>query len=316
MDANARLSLSDAEVAIILPMLDACGVDTIDLKRGVVACPGEDRHTHETRPGHCLVYPNDGRPRLYCTHQSCKAEIDVANQRLFALRAKPAASESSAERQKRLKREAAEQQEQATLALRLKRALPDILREYAWPHAEIAANTPTNVPPEDHWKLLLVALFRDEDVIWCGRDERDSGPGHEDRFRPVAEWMHERSCPGPLVCPHPFKPGTCSRSNDNVVEPRYLIVESDHLSKGQVGAIFRWIEAKIGPRLRAVVDTGSKSLHGWFEYPAPAVFDDLKVILPLLSCDGKMFTLSQPCRLPSHANPKTGNMQTLLYYTE
>ena len=316
MNANSRLSLSEAEVATILPMLDACGIDAIDLKRGFVACPGEHRHTHETRPGHCLVYPNDGRPRLYCTHQSCNAEIDAANKQLFALHSKPMASESYAERRERVKREAAEKQAQATVALRLKHALPDIVREHSWPHAEIAAHTPTDLPSEDHWKLLLVALFRDEDVIWCGRDEKDSGPGHEDRFRPVAEWMSERTCPGPLVCPHPFRPGSCSRSNDNVVEPRYLIVESDHLSKDEIGAIFRWIEAKIGLRLKAVVDTGSRSLHGWFEYPPPALLDDLKLILPLLGCDGKMFTLSQPCRLPSHANPKTGNMQRLLYYTE
>ena len=312
---NRHQPLTAAEQEVLLPKLVDRGLEVIDPIYGFIRCPGEHHHTHETRSDHCKVYPNDGRPRLYCVHHSCKAEIDAANQKLLALHAKPTSSESSAERRERIKREVAEQKEQATFALRLKRALPDIVREHAWPHAEIATNTPTDLPPGDHWKLLLVALFGDQDVIWCGRDEKDSGPGHESRFRPVAEWKDERTCPGPLTCPHPFKPGSCSRSNDNVIEPRYLIVESDSLSKDEIGAVFRWIEVKIGLRLRAVVDTGSRSLHGWFAYPPPDLFDDLKIILPLLGCDGKMFTLSQPCRLPSHPNPKTNNMQTLLYLT-
>ena len=105
---------ADNPMDLVLPMLEACGVEPIDLKQGFVTCPGEHLHTHETRPGHCLVYPNGGRPRLYCTHHSCKAEIDAANRKLLALHAKPTSSESSAERRERIKREALEQKEQRT----------------------------------------------------------------------------------------------------------------------------------------------------------------------------------------------------------
>jgi hypothetical protein len=75
-----------------------------------------------------------------------------------------------------------------------------------------------------------------------------------------------------------------------------LVAESDTLSKEEVLAVFMWMRNFM--RLRAVVDTAGKSLHGWFEYPTQEELAELRVILPALGCDEALFKASQPCRLP------------------
>jgi hypothetical protein len=61
------------------------------------------------------------------------------------------------------------------------------------------------------------------------------------------------------------------------------------------------------------VDTGGKSLHGWFDMPKKAIFDELETILPLLGCDPGLFKPSQPCRMPGV--PRGEKYQTLIYYS-
>ena len=56
-------------------------------------------------------------------------------------------------------------------------------------------------------------------------------------------------------------------------------------------------------RLRAIVDTGGKSLHGWFEGPTPEQRTELKAILPEWGFDRAMFTPSQPWRLAGVTRP-------------
>jgi hypothetical protein len=64
--------------------------------------------------------------------------------------------------------------------------------------------------------------------------------------------------------------------------------------------------------LVAIVDTAGKSLHGWFRYPEHEfVVDDLKLVLPALQCDPKLFTPSQPVRLPGAL--RDGKYQKLVY---
>jgi hypothetical protein len=169
----------------------------------------------------------------------------------------------------------------------------------------------------DDWRLLL-KLFKPDDVLWIGRTTQDSANEKHDpewktfcrtRFRPVSEWLKEPIAPGLFTCPSVFKAGVHSRSNENAILRRYLVVESDSLDKNQVCAVFHWLEQFC--RLRAIVDTAGKSLHGWFEPPDPTMLEQLKVILPAVGCDGAMFKLSQPCRLPGGS--REGRIQSLLY---
>jgi hypothetical protein len=74
-------------------------------------------------------------------------------------------------------------------------------------------------------------------------------------------------------------------------------------------------------RLRAIVDTGRKSLHGWFDAPPPEVEAELKIILPNLgrraeakpTLDPALFKLAQPCRLPGAWREPGKIRQALLY---
>ena len=148
-----------------------------------------------------------------------------------------------------------------------------------------------------HWRLLL-AKFKVDDVLWMG-DKFDSGkPEHACHFKTAVEWLGENTVPAPFICPASFKNNSHARSNDNVLARRFLVVESDVLTKDQVGAVFKWLQADAKQELVAIVDTAGKSLHGWFRYPADDQVDHLKTILPAYGCDPKLFTASQPVRLP------------------
>jgi hypothetical protein len=95
------------------------------------------------------------------------------------------------------------------------------------------------------------------------------------------------------------------------VERRFVVVESDLLSRDEVGAVFRYL-IECGLKLVAVVDTAGKSLHGWFEFPEDEeVMNDLRLILPALKCDPKMLTPSQPARLPGAM--RDGKRQKLIF---
>ena len=170
---------------------------------------------------------------------------------------------------------------------------------------------------KDDWRPLL-SLFDATEVVWIGRTVKDSAGAESSdewlasckrRFRPVSEWLQEQSAPGLLTCPSSFTPGVSSRSTENIALRRYLVVESDTLSKCQVCAVFKWLEQFM--KLRAIIDTAGKSLHGWFEMPLPSILEELKVILPALGCDPAMFTPAQPCRLPRGV--RDGQFQCLVY---
>lgn len=198
-------------------------------------------------------------------------------------------------------------------ARRLETALQDIVREFPWPRAAMRAASGGGVeePVHEHYYQVF-CLFADDDVVWCGRDVHDTGsPDHSSRFRTVAEWLGETKCPGMYVCPNTFKAGVYSRCNQHVQQTKFLVVESDHLSKDEIGAVFRWLKEGFGLRLRIVVDTAGKSLHGWFDYPAERELEQLKTFLPAIGCDPALFNSSQPCRLAGAV--RDGRYQQLIY---
>ena len=153
---------------------------------------------------------------------------------------------------------------------------------------------------------------------WPGIAAKDSCDASKDaerkaycrtHFRPVSAWLAEKGAPGQFTCPSLFQPGVHSRSNGNVAGRPFLVVESDTLGKEDVMAVFNWMRNFM--RLRAVVDTAGKSLHGWFGYPSAGAMDELRVILPALGCDAALFKASQPCRLPGAA--RSEKIQCLLW---
>jgi hypothetical protein len=296
---------------------------------GYCRCPGQDLHSHQTRQRHCRV-TLDQVPTIYCFHTSCSAAVESANHRLRSEVGKvergaqvPAGQTRTVTPEEiaaRRKKEAAE-----NLKRRSVKSMAYILDKYEMGPADFWEASPLRLldGPQDDWKLLL-SLFPADDVIWIGAvkdsctNDRDEAVRARCRrfFRPVHEWLKEPQAPEQFTCASTFHPGVNSRSTENVAVRRFFVVESDILNKDEISAVINWCRSFM--RLRAIIDTAGKSLHGWFDPPDGRIIDDLRLILPNLgrigaeeTMDSALFKLPQPCRLPGAL--RHGKHQALLY---
>ncbi len=267
--------------------------------KGFCTCPGEHLHTTPTGNRACAIYLNDV-PTIFCQHNSCQDEVHQANrnlrQAIFANRpVDPQRKVSKEERQRKQK----EAQRLVQLELRGRSSLATILKDHRWPYEQIQRDSKDapSVDPSTHWRHI-VELFKGDVVIWIGNKFDSGSSQHERNFKTADEWLKINAVGGQFTCPAGFKSNSVSRSNENVLYRHFLVVESDVLSKDEVGAVFKWLRDEVGLNLRAIVDTAGKSLHGWFDFPKKAVLDELKIILPQLGCDAGLFRESQPCRIP------------------
>jgi hypothetical protein len=207
-------------------------------------------------------------------------------------------------------------------------SLAEILRIFQCGPADFWELSPVRLlgDPAFDWRLLL-QLFRPGDILWIGNkydscaDDKSEAKKESCRrhFRRVSDWLKERRAPEQFTCPSVFKPGSHSRCNEAVLQRRYLVIESDVLSKDQMSAVISWCRQFM--RLRAIVDTGGKSLHGWFDAPTQEIEAELRTILPNLgwrpdhkpTLDPALFKLAQPCRLPGAWREPGKVRQALLY---
>ncbi|MFZ3377358.1 MAG: hypothetical protein WA183_17565 [Chthoniobacterales bacterium] len=160
-------------------------------------------------------------------------------------------------------------------------------------------------------RAFLSSLFHGEDLIWIGMIT-SFGTWH---FRTTNEWLAAPTIPGEFISHSTFRAGSTSRSNENVLERKYFVVESDELNHHQVKRVFRYLEDEQGLKLCAIVSTGGRSLHGWFEMPNvdEAALAEWAALLVGLKCDPATLRPSQPVRLPGCIRRDTGRPQELLY---
>lgn len=294
-------------------------IDWVNGSTGCCRCPGIQHHTGKNHRQDCRVYLDDV-PTVDCFHESCQDEIREANRTLRSLIGK---AEVSLNPQKRIPHAAInpEKEELLRKAEYLRRRLQ---ADYGWSYSEI--RTSSNPPDHPtHQRIALFHLFDVLDRVWNDHLVESGKPFYASRFKTIEEWMNlcwrEDPSPGKPVefsgvfreftAPSSFKPGSFVRGKESLHKPRFLVVESDTLSKDHVGAVFKWLESHI--RLRTIIDTGGKSLHGWFDYPEKELLEELKVILPVLGCDRKMFNPTQPCRMPGVIRSNTGTLQEMIY---
>ena len=283
--------------------------------KGYCECPGKNRHTTRDGRRDCILYL-DRVPTLHCVHGNCGPSLEAANKKLrdAILNNDPDQAlkprKLSAEEKRKLK----ERAENERIRQRAAKSLTQLIANNPWTYDQIITDSRVKVQgnEENHWRLLL-ARFKSEDVIWIGGVYDSGKPEHASHFRTAEQWLKESGKVGPFICPAVFKNTSIARSNENIVRRAFLVVESDTLSKNQVGSIFRWLRDQVKLDLVAIVDTAGKSLHGWFVYPDEEKVDELKWILPSLGCDPKLFTASQPVRLPGAL--RDGKYQKLVYLT-
>lgn len=282
---------------------------------GMCRCPGEKKHTHRTGRADCKVYTSGHVPTVYCFHDHCQEEIAEANSkirdawRLYV--AEPVDEED-------LKKAREMAEKKRALQDKTRNRLPAILKDYA---------TDWN---EDHNPLVWFELYGPTDVLWCGEPFETGGIRFCNKFRPMELIMRRYSDTGQLplgqfTCPSVFGTGEFNRRNEAVIRKPYLVLEGDSVgmekcetaedraqNKRNCAAVMNWLDKTGALKLRMVVDSGNRSLHGWFDYPKESVLAELKVVLPALGFDRATLKPSQPVRMPGQTRDN-GNKQKIIY---
>jgi hypothetical protein len=307
---------------------------------GLCRCPGEAMHTHRTGKKDCRVNV-DGAPTIYCFHASCASAVADANRRLRrALGGSPweitlpggrvlrsgdvlQASGAVLPReavQARARAEGRDSNEQVileTVRVMAERFAPEMFERFRWPFAQIVADSPLQVcerDAEDQFRTWL-RLWPAHSTVWIGDVFSSGKPEHRTHFRPVAEWYQIGPVMGNYTCGSAYKPGSFQRSNENLEGQRFLVIESDTLTKDDVGAVFAYLQRRLHYRLHCIIDTAGKSLHAWFDAPRNKILETrLKAGLVAFGCDPKVFTYSQPVRVPGAW--RDGKLQRLIWLHE
>jgi hypothetical protein len=307
---------------------------------GFCKCPGEAFHTSTNGKKDCRVNV-DGAPTAYCFHSSCAAAVAEANRRLrrevnaspWELRLPDGQVLRSGDvlqagglvvprevvkaRAKAEGREAGEQLLLESLRAAAERFRPELFDFFRWPMGQILEDSPLLVAERDAddqfrtWLKLWPACS----TVWIGDVYSSGKPEHRTHFRPISEWYQIGPVMGNYTCGSSFKPGSCRRSNENLNGHRFLVIESDSLTRDEVGAVFAYLRRRLHYDLHCIIDTAGKSLHAWFDAPRNKVFENrLKAGLQVFGCDPKVFTYSQPVRVPGAW--RDGKLQRLIWLRE
>jgi hypothetical protein len=307
---------------------------------GFCRCPGESLHTQRTGKQDCRVNV-DGAPTIFCFHASCTPAVAVANHKLrcaigqtpwelklpggLILRNGDVLQSSGTVLRRELLAEGHRRAEDcapylgektvlATLTVMAERFKPQLLEKFHWPFAQIIEESPLQVcqrDAEDQFRTWL-RLWPAHCHVWIGDIFSSGKPEHRTNFRPVADWYQIGPVMGNFTCGSSFKPGSFQRSNANCNGTRFLVIESDTLAKDEVGAIFQYLQQRLRYRLHCIIDTAGKSLHAWFDAPRNKVLENrLKAGLTAFGCDPKVFTYSQPVRVPGAW--RDGKLQRLVW---
>jgi len=309
---------------------------------GFCRCPGEASHTSANGKRDCRVNV-DGAPTIFCFHASCAPAVAEANRRLRReLNASPwelrlpdgrvlrngdllkCGVESGECRMEIVRREPVgvtrrrEDEEEKlvlqTLRVNAERFKPELFDFFRWPMAQILEESPLLVAhrdPEDQFRTWL-RLWPACSTVWIGDVYSSGQPEHRTHFRPVSDWYQIGPVMGNYTCGSSFKADSFRRSNENLNGHRFLVVESDTLSRDEVGAIFAYLQRRLHYALHCIIDTAGKSLHGWFDAPKNKIWEiRLKAGLEVFGCDPKVFTYSQPVRVPGAW--RDGKLQRLVW---
>lgn len=181
--------------------------------------------------------------------------------------------------------------------------------------------------PAQEAHVLVENLFLPEDVLWLG-DVRDSGSSkHTSNFRRRDDWLKCLNLP-PRIASGVFRAGSESRKQISLKNSSFLIIEADELigrkpsnqtereeNKKLSAALVAFLQCRLKLSLRAVIDTGGKSLHAWLDRPSAEGEVALTSTLEGLGIDVSVFKQSAtaPLRLPGCRHHQTGKQARLLY---
>lgn len=172
-------------------------------------------------------------------------------------------------------------------------------------------------------RMPLREMFAPDEWVCCGTDSDNAS------VRRMSDWsdsmLEDKSfvVPGPMRSDTVFTPEgkrLFPRRRCNVGARRYIVLESDNasLSKNEKAAILWGLSC--GAPLVCVVDSGGKSLHGWYcvTHAKPSALREWFRIAVSLGCDHVTWKPEQYVRVPNgtrrRANIPLGTIQQTLYF--
>ena len=308
---------------------------------GFCRCPGESLHTSSNGRKDCRV-SIDGAPTLHCFHSTCAPIVAGMNYKLRCELGQSSWSlilpggrvirsgdvlqstgailtrEIIAVRAKAEGRTKDDQLLLESVKVEFERIQPELFETLKWTFDDILRDSPVKDvayrEAEDQFRTWL-QIWPPHAHVWIGSIYDSGREEHAKNFRPISEWYQIGPVMGNFTCGSSFKAGSYQRSNANCNGTRFMVVESDTLSKDEVGAVFSYLHRRLKYNIHAVIDTGGKSLHGWFDAPRkPSEERRLKLALTIFGCDPKLFTFSQPVRLPGAM--RDGKLQRMIFLNQ
>ncbi|WP_411827640.1 CHC2 zinc finger domain-containing protein [Luteolibacter sp. AS25] len=225
---------------------------------------------------------------------------------------------------------AEEEDEQKTLTAHQRKTLTKKLEAYLskdwradlWHSSPIWTDTPEESP-----SAFLNTLFPPEVILWMGEPYDTGQERHRKNFKCTSNWLKQASLPPRIAAGH-FLTDSFHRSKDCLAASPFIIIESDDLiekkptnagerdqNKALSYALARYCVKELGLHLRAVIDTGNKSLHLWFDRPPPKALAAIRILAPGFRIDTGLLNscAAAPLRMPGCIHEKTQLPATLLY---
>jgi len=167
--------------------------------------------------------------------------------------------------------------------------------------------------PEVTSRAVLKNIFPGNPLL-CVGNKYDFHTSPLSEFVDVA-YTYEQIVPSPMTAKHGrTQAGKLSEHTLEATGPRrFLIIEGDKTSKEHQAAVLLHL-AQVAP-LTMVVDSGGKSLHGWF-FVAGKTDEQLTPFFSracVLGADVALWTRSQFVRMPGGLRDN-GNRQSVIYY--
>jgi hypothetical protein len=266
-----------------------------------ITCPYAEKHTPPTGNKNTRLY-FDENPHIYCFHAHAGGELKELN---YCLRV---AVLGTAEFQGgRIK---VTSPEGCVRAKQVEADRPKIIAKFS---GRARSLEKIDLKPAEF--LGRLSLFQPQDTLWCGMPF-DSGRAFcTKHFKLLEKWQKigiPKSWSYTTGCV--FVSGVFSRCDANVVARKYLVLESDTLTQEETRAVIEWVSFVFELPLRAIVFSGHRSLHAWFDYPGGAWLAEHRADLIAAGfCASTINKHSQPIRLGGAVNQKTRKLQEVLF---
>ena len=297
----------------------------------IAACPACRSAGGDKKGNHLFIKSLDGSGKFGCAAH----EGDNAHRKdIFALVGIHEKRELTPEEKRQWVKERHRERLRITEQENLTRRIQEILEKKLAPYVSTdwQANLQHASPirfehPEAAPHDFITSLFKPDDILWLGEIGDSGKQEHAAHFKTCREWLRIDRLP-PRIAGGTFHTGSISRGKDSVNTSPFILIESDDLighkpstpkererNKALSSALIAYAQDKLGLNLRAVIDTGNRSLHAWFDRPPEPEMNAIRKMAAGLRIDQSILESCQssPLRMPHCIHEKTQTPARLLY---